>query len=202
MLGAGLARAIKDQKDANRYQLAEHIILHIRNYPADPSIPSKHNGLDNTLARLWQVMSKNKPAETLLLAMTGKHRAMPHETLCSPSGIYHIDLTLVRVWQDMGKTSMAEKLLLAMAGKQPDMTEEMLCKACGNHDIDLAQMRLWQIMGKNKRVEQLVLSMTDGNPGQAMLLSDRQSPDYLTPGDERLESWGQVLNLECYQKNT
>ena len=139
MLGAGLARAIKDQKDANRYQLAEHIILRIRNYPVDPSIPSKHSGLDNTLARLWQVMSKNK---------------------------------------------QAEKRLLSMADKQPDMTEKMLCKACGNHDIDLAQMRLWHIMGKNKRVEQLVLSMTDGNPGQATLLSDRQSPDYLTPGDE------------------
>ena len=68
MLGAGLARATKDQKDANRYQLAEHIILHIRNYPADPSIPSNHRGLDNT--RLWQVMSKNKQAEMLLLAKT------------------------------------------------------------------------------------------------------------------------------------
>ena len=106
----GLARAIKDQKDSHRYKEAEEIILSFKGSTIDPAITSGYHNLDNTLARLWQVMGKNEQAEKLLLAMAGKHLGMADEMLCNPSGKHDIDLALVRLWEVMGKNEQAEKL--------------------------------------------------------------------------------------------
>ena len=69
----GLARAIKDQKDSLRYKEAEEIILSFKGNSIDPAITSGYHNLDNTLARLWQVMGKNDLAEKLCSFAGIKH---------------------------------------------------------------------------------------------------------------------------------
>ena len=128
--------------------------------------PCGFKDIDLALARLWQVMGKDKTgmAEKLLLAMSGKHEKASEEDRCRPCGIKDFDLALARLWRVMGKdkASMAEKLLLAMSGKREKASEEDLCRPCGIMDIDLILALLWQVMGKHKTgmAEKLLLAMS------------------------------------------
>ncbi|WOG26212.1 hypothetical protein [Endozoicomonas sp. 8E] len=154
---------------------AEARLLALRNkkHDADEETlcePTGNFEIDIAAARHWQIMSKYKLTETLLLKMKAALDGSSHSfTFSSDVNKLHkylhiVNLALARNWQLTGKHKACERLLLNMSSKKPDGSEESLCKPCKDHEINLALVRHWQAMGKYKLAERLLLNMGGEHP--------------------------------------
>ncbi|WP_422475942.1 hypothetical protein [Endozoicomonas sp. ALB032] len=158
-----------------KYELVEPLLqnlkseltekLRLSTFPRTIKKLSKYlHTVNISLVRLWQCKGEHKPAESLLLQMSGKPLNASEEILCTPCEHHDINLCLSRHWQIMGKHQLTEKLLLNMSNKRPDDTEDALCKPCAYHDVNLCLARHWQLMGKYKMTERLLLNMSGKHP--------------------------------------
>ncbi len=154
---------------------AEARLLALRNKKHDDDEetlcePGGNFEIDIAAARHWQIMSKYKLTDTLLLKMKAALNDSLHtDTFSSDVNKLHkyiriVNLALARNWQLTGKHKACERLLLNMSGKNPNGSEESLCKPCKDHEINLALVRHWQVMGKYKLAERLLLNMGGEHP--------------------------------------